>query len=148
CETELAGGTAAEALLDRRERLLVERDRLLDEYLRDRSRRPDTALPALAEVSDLERRFPPGCVYVAPSVVEDELFLLVARRGRPAAVVPAPGSAARLARQADAFRACLSGQLERYRHGFPLGAAERAALDARLEELGASCLGAALPELL
>src|SRR5262249_60427703 len=57
---------------------------------------------------------------------------------------PVPARAARLARQAGDFRACLSGQLERYRHGLAMGAAEREALDQHLEELGRSCLGDAL----
>jgi tetratricopeptide (TPR) repeat protein len=128
----------------RREELLLRRDRLFDDYLRDRSRRGDGALPALPELADLEKALPAGTVYAAPTLVEDELYLLVVRAGQGARVVRAPGSALRLTEQVQAFRRCLDGQLRRYRGGWPMGPGERGALDALLEELGQGCLGDAL----
>src|SRR5262249_60831261 len=66
CEKELAARPEApEPLLRRREELLLRRDRLFDEFLRDRSRRGEAALPALPELPELELALPPGTVCVA-----------------------------------------------------------------------------------
>jgi hypothetical protein len=96
----------------------------------------------------LEQTLPAGTVYVAPALVEDELYLLVARPGRGSRVLRAPGSAAALPGQVDGLRRCLTAQLERYRQGFSIGAPERAALDGRLEALGDGCLGQVLRQAL
>jgi tetratricopeptide (TPR) repeat protein len=143
-EIERGGSNLPAALGRRREELLLERDRLLDEYLRDRSRRGDAALPALPALSDLEKSLPAGTVYVAPVRVDDELYLLVARPGQGTRLLRAPGSAVSLTEEVRAFRRCLEAQLERYRRGYPLGWPERAELDGRLADLAHGSLGEAL----
>jgi hypothetical protein len=146
-EVALAPGRPSEALLQRREELLLQRDHLFDAYLRDRSK-ASAALPSLAELAELERELKPGTVYLAPAIVDDELFLLVCRPNRPAQVVAAPGSALSLTQQIADLRRCLDAQLERYRLGCSLGLHQRAELDGRLEDLGRGCLGAALTQIL
>jgi hypothetical protein len=149
CERELGSSATShqDAIFRRREELLVQRDRLLDDFLRDRSRRTDAALPALAELAELERALPSGTVCIAPSMVEEELFLLVAQQGK-SQVIQAPGSATILRQQLARFRRCLDVQLDRYRQGFPLGPGERKDLDGLLEDLGRGPLGAALHQVL
>jgi hypothetical protein len=146
-EVDLAGSQPPEGLLRRREELLLERDRLFDSWLRDRSK-ASSALPTLPDLEELQRAVRPGSVYLAPALVEDELYLLVCRAGRRAEVVRAPGSAAALSHQVEQLRKCLDGQLERYRRGFPLGPSERTDLDSRLETLGRGCLGDVLWQVL
>jgi hypothetical protein len=141
-EVDLAGSQPPDALLQHREELLLQRDRLFDAWLRDRSR-TSTALPSLPDLAELERAVKPGTVYIAPALIEDEWYLLVCRSGGPAQVVRGPGSGVTLAQQIAQLRQCLDGQLERYRLGFSLGRPERADLDSRLEELGRT-LGEAL----
>jgi tetratricopeptide (TPR) repeat protein len=149
CAQELeTGGADVSERVRRREELLLQRDRLFDEYLRDRSRRGDAALPPLPELVELERALPAGTVYVAPALFEDELYLLAARRGRPCQVLRAPGSATTLLGQLERLRSCLTDQLERYRLGFPLGPRERAELDGRLDELGWGALGSVVGQVL
>jgi tetratricopeptide (TPR) repeat protein len=150
CDQELAArpDDSAEPLLQRREELLVRRDRLFDEYLRDHSRRGDAALPALPELEELERALPPGTVYVAPTLAEEDLHLLVVRRGTGGTIITAPGTGGRLRRQLDDFRRCLTAQVERYRSGLPMGRPERDELDGRLTEFGRGPLGSALGQLL
>jgi tetratricopeptide (TPR) repeat protein len=145
---ETSDADGSERVLRQREELLLQRDRLFDEYLRDRSRRGDAALPALPELAELERALPAGTVYVAPALFEDELYLLAARRGRPCQVLRAPGSAATLLGQLEQLRSTLAAQLERYRLGFSLGLRERAELDECLDELGQGALGSVLGQVL
>jgi CHAT domain-containing protein len=148
-EEQIASHTApADDLPARRAALLLERDRLLDEHLRDRSRATAARLPVLPELAELERTIPAGTLYVAPVLAGEDLYLLVCGAGRPARLVQAPGGVAELTGQVEALRRCLDGQLERYRQGLPLGRPERAALDARLDELGQGPLGAALWQVL
>jgi tetratricopeptide (TPR) repeat protein len=132
----------------RREELLLQRDRVLDRRLRDRSRRDVAALPALPELDELQQILPPGTVYLAPSLVGEELHLLVVRPGKKPRIITAPDrptrSAGRLRDQIDAFRSALFAQLERYRQGLPLGRTERHQLDMLLAEAGHGALGQAL----
>jgi tetratricopeptide (TPR) repeat protein len=149
CERELAaGGAPAEATLRRRHELLRHRDQMLDDFLRDRSRRDSAALPALPELADLDQALPPGTVYVAPVLTEDACHLLVVRRGEGGRVARVPGPAAALRGAVAALRECVTAQLDRYRRGFRLGPPERAELDGRLEELGDGPLGSALADAL
>jgi hypothetical protein len=143
CEDELtaAGEAGRQAVLRRREELRLLRDRLLEGYLRDRSRRGTAALPALPTLADLQRRLPPGTLYVAPSIVDDELHLLTVDRGG-AAVRCVPGRVMQLLEDIAALRACLAAQLARYRRGLPLGRPERSDLDGCLEALARGPLGA------
>jgi tetratricopeptide (TPR) repeat protein len=131
-----------------REELLLQRDRALDRRLRDRSRRDLAALPALPELEELQQALPPGTVYLAPSLVGEELHLLVVRPGEKARIISVPDrpthSAGRLRDQIDAFRSALFSQLERYRQGRPMGSAERRQLDTLLAEVGRGALGQAL----
>jgi hypothetical protein len=129
-----------EALQARHDAAALRRDRLLEEYLDDRTRPPDERLPPLPRLADLVRALPPGHVYVAPAEVEGGLYLLVARRGGGARVVPAPGTVV----GPDAFHDGVRRQLDAYRHGRPPGQRERAQLDAILEQVGAGALGEAL----
>ncbi len=142
-EAEVARG-APEEVLARRDGLLLQRDRLLDEHLRDRSRADAAVLPVLPELAELERALPASSLYVAPVLAREELHLLVCGAGRPARLIQAAGSAAEVAAQVEALRRCLGGQLERYRQGLPLGRPERGEIDARLDDLGGGPLGQAL----
>jgi tetratricopeptide (TPR) repeat protein len=149
-ETALASnaGSIPDRLQARREELLIARDRLLDEYLRDRSRVSLRALPCLPEISDLEKVLKPGVLYLAPSVIDDELYLLACRAGFPAQVLRASGSASEMTQCITELRLCLDAQLDRYRAGFPLGTAELSAIDRCLDDLGRTCLGNALRQVL
>src|SRR5262249_3859155 len=121
CEQEVEHRPAADGqqqfreALRQREELQLQRDLLLEEFLRDRSRRTSAALPALPELSELERRLPPGTIYVAPSLVGEEMYLLVANPGEPARVVRCAGLVQQLHDGLARLRDCLAGQLARYR---------------------------------
>jgi CHAT domain-containing protein/tetratricopeptide (TPR) repeat protein len=151
CAAEWRGGADAErrrAVLRRQEELKLRLDGLFHDFLRDRSRRGSTALPPLAELNDLQTILPPAAVYLAPAVVDEELYLLAVTRKGPPRVVRASGSVAELRQALDEIRDCLSGQLLRYRAGLSVGDRERAELDARLRELGCGPLGRALAQAL
>jgi hypothetical protein len=128
--------------------LLLRRDRLFDDFLRSRSRRGDAALPALPELAELEGLLPTRTVYVAASLLDDELYLLAVRHGEGGRVFRAPGSAVPLREQMGSLRCCLDAQLGRYRRGLPVGKPERDELDGRLNELGRGPLGTALAQVL
>jgi tetratricopeptide (TPR) repeat protein len=99
-------------------------------------------------VAEFERVLPVGTVCILATLIEDECFFLVCRRGRRAQVIRTTGSALRLVEQVTRWRSCLDGQLERHRRGLLLGQGERDDLDGCLEELGRGCLGSALWEVL
>jgi tetratricopeptide (TPR) repeat protein len=149
CEHEIEAihGPAPDALQRCRQALLLERDQLFDDHLRDRSRRGDAALPALPELEELQHALPQGTVYVAPTLVENELYLLVVRPGS-AAVLTSPVSASRLGEQVGALRKCLAAQLDRYHRGLPLGRPARQELNGCLDDLGQGSLGQALARAL
>jgi hypothetical protein len=132
------------AALRRREALQQRRDRLLEDFLRDRSRRESAVLPPLPELADLQQALPAGTLYVAPVVVEEELYFLVVSKAEPARVLRGAGPVKQLLDALDGWRGCLAGQLARYRSGLPMGPPERAELDARLERLGRGPLGEVL----
>jgi tetratricopeptide (TPR) repeat protein len=155
CEDELRGVPAAPEAAERRRTVLREREELkvrLDhlclDFLRDRSRRGGAALPVLPTLAALPASLPPGTLFVAPALLDDELYLLTAARDGPARVVRAGPSAARLPEALDGLRGCLAGQLARYSAGLSLGRRERAELDARLDELGKGPLGDVLSRAL
>src|SRR5262249_20062981 len=118
------------------------------EFLRSRSRRGDALLPALPELTDFQKALPAGTIYLAPTLVADELFLLAVRRKGPALVIRSPGSAIALAEELDGFRVCLVRQLARHRHGLLTGDSQRVDLDNRLHALGHGPLGIAFREAL
>jgi hypothetical protein len=132
----------------RREELVLQRDRVFEEFLRDRARPGDSLLPALFGLADLQRALPANTVYLAPALVADELYLLVVTRTGPAQVLRARGSAATLGQDVEGLRGGLTSQLARYRRGLPMGRPERAQLDERLDTLGKGPLGAVLAEAL
>src|SRR5262249_58553450 len=74
-----------------RQRLLNERDRLLDARLRDRSR-ATAAVPTLASLAELQGSLKPGTLFVSPITTGDELALLVCSRQRPARLVRRPSA--------------------------------------------------------
>jgi hypothetical protein len=74
------------SLLRKREELLLRQDQLFEEFLRDRDRRGSFVLPPLPELADLQRTLPPGTLYVAPSLVEGELYILATTYKGPAVV--------------------------------------------------------------
>ncbi|HZT80397.1 MAG TPA: CHAT domain-containing protein, partial [Gemmataceae bacterium] len=139
---------APEEMQRRSEELLLQRDRLCDEFLRDRGRGDSASLPVIPDLPELERALPAGAVYVAPALLDDELFLLVVRPGRKGQVVRAAQSAAPLYEQLDGFRRCIAAQVERRRRGILLGKPERDELDGRLAEIGSGPLGEALGRVL
>jgi tetratricopeptide (TPR) repeat protein len=144
-ESPSFGGSRRE-LLRRREELQLRRDRLLEEFLRDHRRRGDAVLPVLPGLEDLQRTLPAKTLYLAPTFIEDELYLLVAAQGGPSRVLRASGSARTLGQALRGLRGCLDTQLERYRQGLSAGSYERAELDEWLDVLGRSSLGEALAE--
>lgn len=129
------------------EELLLERDRVLDDYLRDRSRVGDAALPRLPTLADLQAALRPGQVFVAPAVADDAVILLAVRRDR-ASMQRVSGTAAELAEQVAALRRCLDGQLRRYALALPMGDHERRELDGCLATLGDGPLGESLSHVL
>jgi tetratricopeptide (TPR) repeat protein len=141
-------GDQRQATLRQCEELLLQRDRLLEDLLRDRSRRNTSALPALPELTELEQALPAQTLYVAPAVVDDELYLLAVSHAQPARVVRGSGPGAGWLEAVERLRGCLTSQLARYRSGLPLGRDERATLDAELEDVGRGPLGDALFDLL
>jgi tetratricopeptide (TPR) repeat protein len=156
CEGELLaarrdseGGERRRALLRHREELLLRRDRLFEDFLRDRGRRPSPVLPALPELVDLQRALPRGTLYVAPALVEDELYVLAVTRDGTAQVFRGHGPGhVPLREQLEGLRGCLESQVARYRRGLPLGRYEREELDRRLDDLGRGPLGSALSQAL
>jgi tetratricopeptide (TPR) repeat protein len=148
CERELAEreGGALRALLRRREDLLLRRDQLFEDFLRDGGRPGDSILPTLPGLDDLRRVLPAGAVYVAPTLAEDELFLLAVSGDRGAEVLRGSGSGLALGEQLERLRGCLEGQVARYRAGL-LGRHDRTELDALLEDIGRGPLGDALARL-
>jgi tetratricopeptide (TPR) repeat protein len=142
------GAERRRALLRRREEAQLWRDQLFEEYLCDRGRGADAVLPAVPDLADVRRALPPGGLYVAATLVDDELYLLTAGREEAPRVIPGPGSGRALSDDLATLRGCLEGQLARYRGGLPIGRAERAELDRRLDELGRGPLGLALDEAL
>jgi hypothetical protein len=150
CEEALrgTGGEERQALLRRREGLKVQLDHLWLDFLRDRSRRGTSALPTIPGLDGLQRSLPPGALYVAPVLCDEELYLLAAWRGGRPRVIRARVSAAGLVEALAALRDCLAGQITRYQAGLPLGRSQRAELDARLDDLGRGPLGDALAQAL
>jgi tetratricopeptide (TPR) repeat protein len=140
--------TAAEATHRRYRELLLQRDRLLDDFLRDASRRGDSALPALPDLTDLAAALPDGAVYLAPCLVEDRVYLLAVRRGQGGRAFASRGTVQGLRSQLDTFRRCLEAQLQRYALGLPLGRDERQELDGLLDGLGEGPLGDVLGQAL
>jgi CHAT domain-containing protein len=127
-----------------REHWVLLRDRARDRWLADRSRLSAGTLPALADLRELERRLPRDGIYAAPSLVGDDLVLLIVRPGRGGRVIRAAGAAPTVRTQAEAFRRTLATQLDRFRSGLPLGRNHRTELDGRLSDLGQGPLGQAL----
>jgi tetratricopeptide (TPR) repeat protein len=150
CQTPATAdkGEQRQATLRQCDALLLQRDRLLEDLLRDRSRRDNSALPALPELADLERALPAGTLYLAPAVLDDELYLLAVSHDKPAQVVRGARLGARWLEAVERLRGCLTSQLARYRSSLPLGQPERATLDALLEDVSRGPLGEALFDLL
>jgi tetratricopeptide (TPR) repeat protein len=141
-------GPERRAALLRVEEMRLRRDRLLEDYLRDRSRRGSAVLPVLPDLADLERVLSPRTLYLAPVLVDDELYLLAASRDRPARLVRGLGSANAFLEAVAEWRGCLNSQLARYEKGLPLGRHERVELDRQLEALAQGPFGDALAEVL
>jgi tetratricopeptide (TPR) repeat protein len=152
CESRLAGRThgpnvEAEPDLRRREELLLRRDRLFEAYLRERARAGDGLLPPLPGLRELRARLWPGSLYLAPTVVGEDVFLLAIRAGGEARVLALPGAAGPLAALAQDWRNTLVAHAARYRAGLTT-AADRRDLNDLLDRAGAGPLGEALNELL
>jgi tetratricopeptide (TPR) repeat protein len=151
-EKEIAAceGGSSDSLdvLRRRDELLRRRDRLLDDFLRDRSRRGDNALPPIPDLHDLQQVLPADTAYIAPILFEDEIYLLCARCKGATQVRKVFGPARRLRNQLGGWRNCVAAQLHRYRSGFSLGCLDRNELDKRLAEIGEGDFGVALQEVL
>jgi tetratricopeptide (TPR) repeat protein len=133
------------ALLGRREELLLRRDCDFEAFLHERGRAADTVLPAQPTLDDLRHRLPPGTLYVAPALIDEEVFLLAATR--EGAEVVRGGRTARLREQLEGWRHCVTNQMARYRYGW-LNRSDRQKLDERLEEFGRTPLGDALFKVL
>jgi tetratricopeptide (TPR) repeat protein len=150
CEKELqslsitpASGERYRDVLRQREEALLHRHRLFEEFLRSRRRSDTSFLPALPELKDLQQVLSARTLYVAPSLVDEELYLLAASR-EEARLLRGEGSVAGLRQTLDSLRGCLASQMARYRTGLSLGPVERAQLDGLLEDVGRSPLGDAL----
>jgi tetratricopeptide (TPR) repeat protein len=155
CEQDLltiegspASSGRREDLLRRREELQLRRDRLFEDFLRDRGRCSSAILPSLPELTQLVSSLPTGTLYVAPTLSGDELYLLAASRDGPVRVIRGSGSGLAVCRDLEDLRDCLTSQLARYRRGLPMGRPQRAQLDERLDALSRGPLGAALGEAL
>jgi tetratricopeptide (TPR) repeat protein len=135
-------------LLHRLEEVHLHRDRQLEEFLRDRSRRATAALPALPDLDDLRRSLPPHTLYLAPALAGEELYLLAVSREGPPRVIRGRGATDGFREGLTGLGHCLTAQLARYRHGLPLGRQERDDLDGRLDDLGRGPLGDALSQAL
>lgn len=121
----------------------VDHDRALEAFLRSRSRRGTAAIPMLPDLNGLRRALPRESVYLAPSVIGDDVFLLAVDRNRPARLFHAD-DANRLREEVEAFQHLVSVQVEQYESGFGVRAADRANLDAVLDRLGDGPLGHAI----
>ncbi len=105
-------------------------------------------LPVRTELGELERALPPGTVYLAPVLAQDEFYLLACRRGGQAQVVRGQGSAYHLAELVNAIRRYIDGPLGRHRNGHSPSPEGRAEIDHLLDAIGKSCLGNALGNVL
>jgi hypothetical protein len=152
CEAELESlpHTAEEAecrkgLIRTWEKLQQQRDRLLEGFLADRQRPASAVLPRLPTLDDLRQVLPGDMLCVAPSLVGDELYLLVVYSSwyEPARLVRVPGSADALTEALTRLRDCLTTQAHRYKRGL-LRPADRAELDGCLDDLARGPLGQAL----
>ena len=65
-----------------RAELICERDHLLDEYLANCGDKKKATIPTIPKLTDLQRRLPTGVLFMAPTLIDDELFLLAAERNR------------------------------------------------------------------
>src|SRR5262249_39314160 len=137
-----------EELLRRHEELLLQHDRPFEALLRDRGRPTGAAVPAIPELAELDQALPPGTVYIAPSWVDDALYLLVVRRGEGGRVVAVSGSATSVRRQLHALRRCLNTQIDLYARGLLAADPGKGQLDRHLEDLGQGPLGEALGQVL
>jgi hypothetical protein len=135
-------------LQQKRQELLLKRDRLFEEFLRKRGRRGNALLPALPELADLQRSLPAGTIYIAPTLAADELYILEVTRPGPARVILGPGSATALAADLESWRGCLADQIANYRHGLQMRSSDRRELDDRLDALGRGPLGIAIKQAL
>lgn len=151
CEGRLANlnkpTVEVEPDLRRREELLLRRDRLFEAYLRERTRAGDGLLPPLPDLGELRARLWPGSLYLAPTVVGADVFLLAVRAGGEARVLALPGAAGALAALVDDWRGALAACAARYRTGLST-AADRRDLNDLLDRAGGGPLGEVLNELL
>jgi tetratricopeptide (TPR) repeat protein len=125
--------------------LRIRLNRLLEDHLLDRDRDART-VPLPTDLTRLRRRLGPTEVYLAASLVEDDLVLL-AVRSKHATVCHSQGGGSILRRQAANFRLAVQAAVESYHRG---GAADsgRIDLDRALEELGTGSLGVMVREAL
>jgi CHAT domain-containing protein/tetratricopeptide (TPR) repeat protein len=147
CETLLGlDGVTPEQngqLAAKRVEMGLRRDRLLEAHLTDRSRRGDTSLPVLPGLAELEAALPAGTVYVSACLLEDELFLLVVRRGEGAKVIQVDEPAPHVVAWTNGWREQLHRTLAEYREG-QWSSSAQAALEEPLHALGRSNWGAAM----
>lgn len=102
-------------------------------------------IPRVPTLDEFRKCLAVGELYLAPGVVGDDLFLLAVRRQGPVRIHTISGGARPVLADADRWRTRVAEQIRRYETpGFGLGPAERAALDACLDELGGGGLGTAV----